>query len=104
MAKIVMVDVLTTFRNRYAVAIGDDDPSEYATDTVVCDLESLNFQEFSQLHVGDQIFAHRVLTEDEYIQLFDEDNDYLKSWSREKKLSLVNPMERDINKEPINPT
>lgn len=103
MAKIVMVDVLTSFRNRYAVEVGDDHPDEWALDTVVCEMhDPEKLKEFSQFHIGDQVISHRVVSEDQYISLFDQDNDYLKSWSIEKKLSYIN-RENDLNKQQINP-
>ena len=58
MVKIVMVDVLTSFRNRYAIEVNDDEPAEYALDDIVCNQE---LTEFSQFHIGDQIISHRVV-------------------------------------------
>ena len=87
MVKIVMVDVLTSFRNRYAIEVNDDEPAEYALDDIVCNQE---LTEFSQFHIGDQIISHRVVSEEEYLRMFDEDNDYLKEWPKEKKLVFIN--------------
>ena len=89
MAKLVLVEELCTFRHRYVVELNDDDPANWALDSVVCKNPD-SFTEFSQYHVGDQILSHRVISEEEYLRMFDEDNDYLKDWPTEKKLSFIN--------------
>lgn len=85
MKKLVLVDVISQFRIRYVVEVEDN--IEDALDQVVFydDLEEL-----SQLHLGHQIFSHREITTDEYFKIFDQDNDYLKSWSPEQKLKFIN--------------
>ena len=96
-----MVEELCSFRNRYVVALGDDDPTEWAEDSVVCKHPE-TFREFSQYHIGDQILSHRVISEEEYLTMFDKDNDYLKEWPVEKKLSFINPMDpSDLNNQQI---
>jgi len=90
MTKIVMVDVLTSFRNRYAVELNDEDPAEWAVDTVVCEMHDVKLTEFSQYHIGDQVMSHREITKEEYLRMFDEDNDYLKDWTEKQKLSFIN--------------
>ena len=89
MTKIVMVEELVTFRHRYAVELEDDDLAKWAKDSVVCK-NPATFNEFSQYHVGDQILSHRVISKEEYLRMFDEDNDYLKEWSDEQKFSFIN--------------
>jgi hypothetical protein len=91
MGKIVMVDCLSQFRIRYAVEVGDDDPPDYALDEVVMN----EAEEFSQEHLGLTIVSHRVVDADEYIRMFDDDNDYLKSWDRDMKFKFIRKMEKD---------
>lgn len=55
---------------------------EWALDTVTCD----EAREFSQEHLGETIASHRVVSEAEALEIFDQDNDYLKSWDRETKI------------------
>ena len=99
MGKIVMVDCLSQFRIRYAVEIGDDDPPEYALDEVVMNEAaatwSVTFEEFSQEHLGLTIVSHRVVDADEYIRMFDDDNDYLKLWDRDMKFKFIRKMENN---------
>lgn len=87
MSKIVLVETVSTFRHVYAVELKDDEPKEYALDTVVSGEKGLD--EFSQQHISEDIFSHRVITEEEYIRVFDEMNDYLTGWSDEQKKEFI---------------
>lgn len=82
--ELVLVECISTFRMRYVVEVPKG-KKEWALDTVVCN----DAQEFSQEHLGEQIVSHRVIDEDEYMRIFDEDNDYLKNWNSENKLQYV---------------
>jgi len=66
---------------------------EALEDTHACDEVSMNdesLHEFSQLHLDEIITSTRQLTDEEYISLFNQDNDYLQGWTDEQKLSWVN--------------
>ena len=91
MSKIVLVETVSTFRHVYAVELNDDEPNEYAVDDVVYASTGgeSKMEDFAQQHISEDIFSHRVVTEDEYIQLFDEMNDYLKSWSVDQKKKFI---------------
>lgn len=94
----IVVTTISTFRHRFVVHKDDVrklnteiEPTdknliEWACDCVTCE-EFEN--EFSQLHLGEQIIDTFEMSEDEVITLFDQDNDYLKGWSREKKLEWI---------------
>jgi hypothetical protein len=77
----VMVETVSMFRERYMVEAPASNP-EYALDDVTCETA----KEFSQLHVGETIMSHRVMTEDEAITLCDIDNDYTQEWTKEQKI------------------
>jgi hypothetical protein len=77
----VMVDAIQTFRMRYLVEAPADHP-EYALDTVTMG----EAKEFSQESLPEQIFSHRVVTEEEALKICDVDNDYVKSWTKEQKI------------------
>jgi hypothetical protein len=85
--QLVMVECISTFRQRYLVEVptGTDrygkDKSEWALDTVTME----EAKEFSQKHLGETIVSHRVVTEAEALRICDEDNDYCRAWSDEKK-------------------
>ncbi len=76
---------VSMFKHRYVVEMGDDDKLEHLADLVTCE----ELEEFSQKHVDEMIIDSVILTEDEMLQMFDVDNDYLKSWTREQKLNWV---------------
>jgi len=96
--KYVLVTTVSTFRQRYCIPmdqlqdLNSDMPvdPEWALDCVTCD----EAEEFSQLHLGEQIVDHAVITEDEMLALFDKDNDYLTSWTREQKIEYVRSWKR----------
>ncbi len=88
MSKWVLVETVSMFRMRYMVEAPDAHP-EYAMDTVTMN----EAKEFSQEHLGETIISHRVVSEEEALQICDQDNDYLKSWTTEqKKASLFTSM------------
>lgn len=77
----VLVETVSMFRERYMVEAPASNP-EYALDDVTMETA----KEFSQLHVGETIMSHRVVTEAEALALCDIDNDYCKTWSDEHKI------------------
>jgi hypothetical protein len=58
---------------------------EWAEDCVTCN----EVEEFSQKHIGETIIDSEILTEEQMLKKFDADNDYLKDWTREKKIQHV---------------
>jgi len=54
--------------------LNDNDPKEWALDTVVAE-EAVDF---SQEHLGEMITSHRVVSEEEAFEMFREDVSYLK--------------------------
>lgn len=79
----VLVEAVSMFRERYLIEAPASNP-EYALDDVTCE----DAKEFSQLHVGETIMSHRVVTEAEALALCDVDNEYCSSWSDEKKIEV----------------
>ena len=84
--KLYLVEVMSTFRMRYVVEAKEE---EHALDEVVCEESNPDFKEFSQQHIGTHIFSSREIDKDEFLKLFDKDNDYLKSWSNEEKFKKM---------------
>jgi len=81
-----MVETVSIFRHRYVVEAKE---AEHACDEVICGKETL--KEFSQFHVDENIWSVSELDDDqEYLEMFDMDNEYLKGWDDEKKFSFVN--------------
>jgi hypothetical protein len=59
--------------------------TEWAEDCVTCN----EVEEFSQKHIGETIIDSEILTEEQMLEKFDSDNDYLTGWTREKKVEYV---------------
>jgi len=78
--ELVLVETVSQFRQRYVIEVPKG-KAEWALDTVTME----EAKEFSQQHIGETIISHRVISEEEALQLCDEDNDYAKVWSDEKK-------------------
>ena len=91
MKKLVMVDVLHQFRIRYCVEV-EDNIDDALDEVVTKEWEGPDvFKEFSQKSLEPTvILSHREITEEEYLKMFDEDNDYLKTWNKEQKLNFIN--------------
>lgn len=89
--QLVLVETVSQFRQRYVVEVPvgvDDfgyDKTSWALDTVTC--EEAN--EFSQTWLGETIVSHRVISQDQALRIFREDNDYLKDWEDEHILEYV---------------
>ena len=90
----VAVTTVSTHRMRYVIHKDDlqaknpetpVEPIVWAKDSVTCE----ELEEFSQDWLGEQIVDAQTMTEDEMLELFDKDNDYLKEWSKEKKIQWV---------------
>ena len=90
--KLVMVESLSQYRMRYVFEVEDD--IEHALDEFVMIDGTMALKEFSQLHLEPSvILSHREITEEDYLRLFDEDNDYLLSWDDAKKMSFINVLD-----------
>lgn len=71
---LVMVECIQTFRTRYVVEAPKDHP-EYALDTVAMQ----EAPEFSQEYLGETIVSHRIVSEQEALQTYLEDNPEFKN-------------------------
>lgn len=92
MKKLVLVETLSQFRIRYAVEVEVEDDIDHAIDQLV----NGRAEEMSQEHLGEIPISNREITREEYLNLFNKDNDYLKSWTDDQKFNLINRI--DYNK------
>jgi hypothetical protein len=58
---------------------------EWLEDSVVCN----EVEEFSQKHIGELICDSYIVDEDKMLEMFDQQNDYLAGWTRDKKIEYV---------------
>lgn len=82
--ELVLVECISTFRMRYVVEVPEG-KKDWACDSVVMQ----EVEEMSQHHIGEDIVSHRVISEDEFLRIFDEDNDYLRGWKPEQKTRRI---------------
>ena len=61
------------------------DMIEWANDTVTME----ECEEFSQKYMGEYIVDTNLLSEEEMLELFDKDNDYLKDWAKDFKVKWI---------------
>ena len=75
MSKIVFVETISTFRHTYAIRLPDNEPNEYALDDITDAITKGSYEDklsdMSQNHISEDIFSHRVITEEEYLEIFD---------------------------------
>jgi len=90
----VVVTCVSSYRMRYVMHKDDlqklntekpVNPIEWANDIVTLD----QCEEFSQEHMGEYILDTVEMAEDDVIELFDKDNDYLSSWTKEQKIESI---------------
>lgn len=79
----VLVECVSQFRMRYMIQVPKGNAA-WALDTVVCN----GAKEFSQEHLGEVIVSHRVVSEQEALQLCDTDNSYGSSWTDGQKKNV----------------
>jgi hypothetical protein len=96
----VVVTAISSYRMRYVMHRDDltlSSPGIKTTLTgnttaieIAQDAVTMNeCEEFSQEHVGEYIIDVGELTEDEMIDMFDKDCDYISGWDRERKIKWV---------------
>lgn len=91
--KYAMVTTISTFHHRYIVPIDQlqelnpdaEANAHWLTDSVVCE----EVEEFSQKWLGEQIISVSEVDDEEALRLFDEENQYLKDWTKEQKLNYM---------------
>jgi hypothetical protein len=90
----VVVTCISSHRMRYVMHKDDLQnknlfepcwPEEWAKNTVSME----DCEEFSQEYMGEYIVDTNLITEEEMLNLFDKDNDYLRRWSKEYKIKWV---------------
>jgi hypothetical protein len=84
-----LVETVSLFRIRYVV---EADEAIHATDEVV--MNNID-NEFSQKQLDQIVTSTREITDEEYLKLFDEDNDYLMSWDDDSKFKFVHKVNYD---------
>jgi hypothetical protein len=88
--KLYLVETVSMFRMRYVIEAREE---SHATDEFVMEIGKESFKEFSQVHMDEVIVSTRELSAQDYLELFDKDNHYLKSWDIAKKMESINSID-----------
>ena len=90
----VVVTAISSYRMRYVMHRDDlqkkntekpVDVIEWANDTV-----NMNeCEEFSQEYMGEYIVDTVEMNEEDMLELFDKDNDYLREWTKDQKIEWI---------------
>ena len=91
--KIFIVEAVSMFRMRYAVFATC---AEDAADEFTMRVGDADFRELSQEHIDENIMSIRKVSEEEYINIFDEDNGPC-TWTDDQKLSAINVIDYEEN-------
>lgn len=86
-----MVEAISMFRMRYVI---DAKNADHAMDEVTMN-DNGDLREFSQKHIAENITSVRQIDDQEYLRMFDEDNDYLAGWDENSKFNWVNVINYD---------
>ena len=90
----VVVTAISSYRMRYVMHRDDLqklnplDPVnviEWANDTVTAE----ECEEFSQEYMGEYIVDTVEMDEEDMLELFDKDNDYLREWPKDQKIEWI---------------
>jgi ssDNA-specific exonuclease RecJ len=87
--KLVLVEALSVYRMRYVIECNE---VSHAADTVA--MNEIQ-DEFSQMHLTENVISSREIDQEEYLKLFNEDNSYLSTWTDEEKFKLVHKIDYD---------
>lgn len=88
--KLYLVETVSMFRMRYVIEANEE---SHAHDEFIMEVGKDSFKEFSQHHIDEVIVSSRELSAIDYIELFDKDNDYCKSWPVSKKMEAINTID-----------
>ena len=87
MSEYTICTAIQQFRIKYVLPteVATCDPDVWIRDSVTC----AELNEFSQQDLGEVIIDTATISEDELLQLFDKENEYLADWSRERKIAHI---------------
>lgn len=92
---IYIVETISSHLLKYAVrAKSAEDAMEYVSRLA----DTGEIVELHQKHHGEFIKDATKISKKEYLKCFDELNDYLKSWSKEQKLDMINEVDYEKSK------
>ena len=88
--KLFIIEGVSSFYMQYCVEAS----SEHEARELI---ERVDAHEFAQTHMGELHIRTKRVTEDEFIEYFDRENEYCNSWTREQKLRAIVKAKEDVN-------
>jgi len=88
MKKLYMIDCIAIHKISYCVEV--DEITQLGEITRIINEGDHELEEFSQEFLGEKVVSNYHIFNDEYVKIFDKDNEYLKDWNTEKKLEFIN--------------
>ena len=82
--KLVLVEAISQYRMTYVMEVEDN--IEDAIDALTMGEAT---EEMSQEWLGETVFSHQEITEEEYFKIFNERNGYLESWTDDQKRKFI---------------
>lgn len=83
-----LVETISYFRHSYVI---DCRSESDAKDTVAMN----EAEEMSQTHVDESIINCREIDDQEYLRVFNKENDYLSGWTDKEKMRLIHKVNYD---------
>lgn len=97
MSDYVLITTLSHFKLKYAIPVNDfkelgfEEPID--SKKLLELIQSGRLKEFSQSHLGEVLADVAEYTQEDALQLFDNDNAYLSGWTKEKKIAYLDNWE-----------
>ena len=92
MSKYVMVNAVSMFNMKYVIEVPDEVEDKDLLDHVEKQVKAENTKEFTQRHMGETVSNYDVVTQQEIIDTFRNEEPYFAEWSDEKILQMVTPI------------
>jgi hypothetical protein len=82
--KLVLVEAISQYRMTYVMEVEDD--LQHALDALTLGEAT---EEMSQEWLGETIFSHQEITDEQYLKIFNERNGYLETWTDDQKRKFI---------------
>ena len=92
MSKYVMVEAASIFKMKYCIEVPDEVEDGQIFDYVDDKVKRGDVIEFTQVHEGESVTNYDIVTEDEIIEQFRDEEPYFADWERERILKMTTPI------------
>ena len=92
MSKHVMVEAASIFKMKYCIEVPDEVEDGQIFDYVDDKVKRGDVIEFTQVHEGESVTNYEIITEDEIIEQFRDEEPYFVDWEKERILKMVTPI------------